>query len=93
MELVSLFDALMLPKLYFERLKNIKFIVLFIIKKLKGNYGMCGRAYSPRFLYMWPNAKISVMGGEQVYKFFYCIYPYVQQDNSLTRFQIFFSTF
>lgn len=27
--------------------------------------GMCGRAYSPRFLYMWPNAKISVMGGEQ----------------------------
>ncbi|KAL7305158.1 hypothetical protein TKK_0002554 [Trichogramma kaykai] len=30
-----------------------------------GNYGMCGRAYSPRFLYMWPNAKISVMGGEQ----------------------------
>jgi len=30
-----------------------------------GNYGMCGRAYSPRFLWMWPNAKISVMGGEQ----------------------------
>ncbi len=30
-----------------------------------GNYGMCGRAYQPRFLYMWPNAKISVMGGEQ----------------------------
>ena len=30
-----------------------------------GNYGMCGRAYSPRFLYMWPNSKISVMGGEQ----------------------------
>jgi 3-methylcrotonyl-CoA carboxylase beta subunit len=30
-----------------------------------GNYGMCGRAYSPRFLFMWPNAKISVMGGEQ----------------------------
>ncbi|KAK9886667.1 hypothetical protein WA026_017585 [Henosepilachna vigintioctopunctata] len=30
-----------------------------------GNYGMCGRAYSPRFLYMWPNAKISVMGGPQ----------------------------
>ena len=30
-----------------------------------GNYGMCGRAFSPRFLYMWPNAKISVMGGEQ----------------------------
>ena len=30
-----------------------------------GNYGMCGRAYDPRFLWMWPNAKISVMGGEQ----------------------------
>jgi 3-methylcrotonyl-CoA carboxylase beta subunit len=30
-----------------------------------GNYGMCGRAYSPRFLWTWPNAKISVMGGEQ----------------------------
>lgn len=30
-----------------------------------GNYGMCGRAYSPRFLFMWPNARISVMGGDQ----------------------------
>ena len=30
-----------------------------------GNYGMCGRAYSPRFLFMWPNARIGVMGGEQ----------------------------
>jgi 3-methylcrotonyl-CoA carboxylase beta subunit len=30
-----------------------------------GNYGMCGRAYSPRYLWMWPNARISVMGGEQ----------------------------
>eukprot|EP00882_Tetradesmus_deserticola_P000412 GHRQ01000453.1.p1 GENE.GHRQ01000453.1~~GHRQ01000453.1.p1 ORF type:complete len:617 (+),score=294.46 GHRQ01000453.1:211-2061(+) len=30
-----------------------------------GNYGMCGRAYSPSFMYMWPNARISVMGGEQ----------------------------
>ena len=30
-----------------------------------GNYGMCGRAYSPRFLWTWPNARISVMGGEQ----------------------------
>jgi 3-methylcrotonyl-CoA carboxylase beta subunit len=30
-----------------------------------GNYGMCGRAYSPRFLFIWPNARISVMGGEQ----------------------------
>jgi 3-methylcrotonyl-CoA carboxylase beta subunit len=30
-----------------------------------GNYGMCGRAYSPRFLFMWPNARISVMGGQQ----------------------------
>ncbi len=30
-----------------------------------GNYGMCGRAYNPRYLFMWPNARISVMGGEQ----------------------------
>jgi acetyl-CoA carboxylase carboxyltransferase component len=30
-----------------------------------GNYGMCGRAYAPRFLFMWPNSRISVMGGEQ----------------------------
>ncbi len=30
-----------------------------------GNYGMCGRAYDPRFLWLWPNARISVMGGEQ----------------------------
>jgi len=30
-----------------------------------GNYGMCGRAYAPNFLWMWPNARISVMGGEQ----------------------------
>ncbi|HRK57762.1 MAG TPA: carboxyl transferase domain-containing protein, partial [Burkholderiaceae bacterium] len=30
-----------------------------------GNYGMCGRAFDPRFLWMWPNARVSVMGGEQ----------------------------
>jgi len=30
-----------------------------------GNYGMCGRAFNPRFIWMWPNARISVMGGEQ----------------------------
>jgi 3-methylcrotonyl-CoA carboxylase beta subunit len=30
-----------------------------------GNYGMCGRAYSPRLMFMWPNARISVMGGDQ----------------------------
>ncbi len=30
-----------------------------------GNYGMCGRAYSPNFMYLWPNARTSVMGGEQ----------------------------
>ena len=32
---------------------------------IPGNYGMCGRAYGPRFMYMWPNSRISVMGGEQ----------------------------
>jgi 3-methylcrotonyl-CoA carboxylase beta subunit len=31
-----------------------------------GNYAMCGRAFSPNFLFLWPNAKISVMGGAQV---------------------------
>ena len=38
-----------------------------------GNYGMCGRAYSPRFLWMWPNAKISVMGGEQAAGVLSCV--------------------
>jgi acetyl-CoA carboxylase carboxyltransferase component len=31
-----------------------------------GNYAMCGRAYSPNFMFLWPNARISVMGGAQV---------------------------
>ena len=35
-----------------------------------GNYGMCGRAYSPRFMFTWPHSKISVMGGDQVIIFF-----------------------
>jgi len=42
-----------------------------------GNYGMCGRAYSPRFLYMWPGAKISVMGGEQAAN----VLSTIQRDN------------
>ncbi|CAI5714846.1 unnamed protein product [Peronospora destructor] len=42
-----------------------------------GNYGMCGRAFSPRFLYMWPNARISVMGGEQAAS----VLAQVQRDN------------
>lgn len=42
-----------------------------------GNYGMCGRAYSPNFLYMWPNAKISVMGGEQAAN----VLATIQRDN------------
>jgi len=42
-----------------------------------GNYGMCGRAYSPRFLFMWPNAKISVMGGEQASS----VLATIQRDN------------
>ena len=42
-----------------------------------GNYGMCGRAYSPRFMYMWPNAKISVMGGEQAAS----VLSTIQRDN------------
>src|SRR3954464_8456705 len=42
-----------------------KFTVIIGGSSGAGNYGMCGRAYSPRFLWMWPNARISVMGGEQ----------------------------
>jgi len=42
-----------------------KFTVLIGASNGAGNYGMCGRAYSPRMLFMWPNARISVMGGEQ----------------------------
>ena len=42
-----------------------KFTVMIGASNGAGNYGMCGRAYSPRLLFMWPNAKISVMGGEQ----------------------------
>ena len=42
-----------------------------------GNYGMCGRAYSPRLLWMWPNARISVMGGEQAAS----VLATVRQDN------------
>ncbi len=42
-----------------------------------GNYGMCGRAYSPRFLWMWPNARISVMGGEQASS----VLATIQKDN------------
>ncbi len=42
-----------------------KFTVILGGSFCAGNYGMCGRAFSPRFLWMWPNARISVMGGEQ----------------------------
>ena len=42
---------------------------------------MCGRAYSPRFLYMWPNAKISVMGGEQAAS----VLSTIQRDNREVR--------
>jgi 3-methylcrotonyl-CoA carboxylase beta subunit len=46
-----------------------------------GNYGMCGRAYSPRFLWMWPNARISVMGGEQAAR----VLAQVRRDNLIAR--------
>ena len=46
-----------------------------------GNYGMCGRAYSPRFLWMWPNARISVMGGEQAAS----VLAQVRRDNLEAR--------
>eukprot|EP00941_MAST-03F_sp_MAST-3F-sp1_P004265 g4265.t1 len=40
-----------------------------------GNYGMCGRAFSPRFMYMWPNARISVMGGDQAANVLATVHP------------------
>ena len=43
-----------------------KFTVVVGASNGAGNYGMCGRAYGPRFLWMWPNAKIGVMGSEQL---------------------------
>ncbi|KAI9812790.1 MAG: Methylcrotonoyl-CoA carboxylase beta chain, mitochondrial [Pycnora praestabilis] len=43
-----------------------KFTIVFGASAGAGNYGMCGRAYSPRFLWMWPSAKIGVMGSEQL---------------------------
>jgi 3-methylcrotonyl-CoA carboxylase beta subunit len=46
-----------------------------------GNYGMCGRAYSPRFLWMWPNARIRVMGGEQAAS----VLAQVRRDNIEAR--------
>jgi 3-methylcrotonyl-CoA carboxylase beta subunit len=46
-----------------------------------GNYGMCGRAYSPRFLWMWPNARIGVMGGEQAAS----VLAQVKRDNMELR--------
>ncbi len=42
-----------------------KFTVVIGASNGAGNYGMCGRAFSPRLLFMWPNSRISVMGGEQ----------------------------
>lgn len=46
-----------------------------------GNYGMCGRAYNPRFLWMWPNARISVMGGEQAAS----VLAQIKKDNLLEQ--------
>jgi acetyl-CoA carboxylase carboxyltransferase component len=40
-----------------------------------GNYGMCGRAYDPRFLFMWPSARISVMGGDQAADVLWTVKP------------------
>ena len=47
-----------------------------------GNYSMCGRAYSPRFLWMWPNARISVMGGEQAAAVLSAVRPEMTPEES-----------
>ncbi|MGA8255393.1 MAG: carboxyl transferase domain-containing protein, partial [Nocardioides sp.] len=52
-----------------------------------GNYGMCGRAYDPRFLWMWPNARISVMGGEQAASVLASVNPKLTTDEETEAFK------
>ncbi|MDE0778197.1 MAG: methylcrotonoyl-CoA carboxylase [Nocardioides sp.] len=52
-----------------------------------GNYGMCGRAYDPRFLWMWPNARISVMGGEQAASVLATVNPKLSTDEEVEAFK------
>ncbi|MFB9315315.1 carboxyl transferase domain-containing protein [Nocardioides plantarum] len=52
-----------------------------------GNYGMCGRAYDPRFLWMWPNARISVMGGEQAASVLATVNPTLTTDEEVEAFK------
>jgi 3-methylcrotonyl-CoA carboxylase beta subunit len=52
-----------------------------------GNYGMCGRAYDPRFLWMWPNARISVMGGEQAASVLATVRPDLQTEEEIEAFK------
>ncbi|QCW52334.1 methylcrotonoyl-CoA carboxylase [Nocardioides dongxiaopingii] len=52
-----------------------------------GNYGMCGRAYDPRFLWMWPNARISVMGGEQAASVLATVNPNLTTDEEVEAFK------
>ena len=52
-----------------------------------GNYGMCGRAYDPRFLWMWPNARISVMGGEQAASVLATVRTDLEDDEAVEAFK------
>ncbi|WP_134766399.1 carboxyl transferase domain-containing protein [Nocardioides sp. 1609] len=52
-----------------------------------GNYGMCGRAYDPRFLWMWPNARVSVMGGEQAASVLATVNPNLTTDEEVEAFK------
>jgi 3-methylcrotonyl-CoA carboxylase beta subunit len=52
-----------------------------------GNYGMCGRAYDPRFLWMWPNARISVMGGEQAASVLATVRPDLTDPDAIEAFK------
>ncbi|WP_229052310.1 carboxyl transferase domain-containing protein [Aeromicrobium sp. Leaf350] len=52
-----------------------------------GNYGMCGRAYDPRFLWMWPNARISVMGGEQAASVLATVRSDLETDEEIEAFK------
>ena len=57
-----------------------KITLLFGASYGAGNYGMCGRAYSPEFLFSWPMSKISVMGGEQAAKVMTSIKKNLNED-------------
>jgi 3-methylcrotonyl-CoA carboxylase beta subunit len=64
-----------------------KFTVIVGASYGAGNYGMCGRAYDPSFVYMWPNAKIAVMGGEQAAQVLTMVNSKVSAEDILEKYE------